>query len=223
MIDNRFFIVQHIPKLDWYLVVSKSTSDLTGTLNHYSLQIIMALALGALVILVVTNYAISMYKKQIISLSNIDHLTDIPNRTIFEIALEKAIGNIRYQSFSLVLFDLDNLKRINDSLGHHAGDDTLKGIAELARASFKEPDFVSRVGGDEFGVIIYKTLNESQKLIEEFKNSINNNPNLKRVNATVSIGITEANEKDTVTEIYKRADEALYKSKNAGKDRIHVL
>lgn len=223
MIDNRFFIIQHIPKFDWYLVVSKSTSDLTGTLNHYSLQIIMALAIGALVILVVTNYAISMYKKQIISLSNIDHLTDIPNRTIFEIALEKAIGNIRYQSFSLVLFDLDNLKRINDSLGHHAGDDTLKGIAELARASFKEPDFVSRVGGDEFGVIIYKTLNESQKLIEEFKNSINNNPNLKSVNATVSIGITEANGQDTVTEIYKRADEALYKSKNAGKDRIHVL
>lgn len=64
MIDNRFFIIQHIPKLDWYLVVSKSTSDLTGTLNHYSLQIIMALALGALVILVVTNYAISMYKNK---------------------------------------------------------------------------------------------------------------------------------------------------------------
>lgn len=88
---NVFFIIQQIPKLNWYLVVRKSTSDLTGVLSHYSQQVIISLALGALVILLVTHYAISMYKKQIINLSNIDHLTEISNRTIFEMKLKDAI------------------------------------------------------------------------------------------------------------------------------------
>ena len=223
MIDNRFFIIQHIPELDWYLVVRKSTSDLTGSLNHYSVQVITILALGVLVILLVTNHAISMYKKQIISLSNIDHLTDISNRTIFELALEDAVRNIENQKFCLALFDLDNLKKINDSLGHDKGDYTLKLIAELAKEVFSAPDFVSRVGGDEFAVMIYRPLDEAKVIMEEFHNLINSNIDLQRVEGTVSIGITECNQSDTGTAVYKRADEALYKSKNAGKDRITTL
>lgn len=223
MIDNRFFIVQKIPKLNWYLVVKKSTSELAGTLNHYSVKVIGTLALGAVVILLLTNRAISMYKKQIINLSNIDHLTNISNRTIFELALEEAVRNINSQTFCLALFDLDNLKNINDSLGHDKGDDALRLIAELAKETLRSPDFVSRVGGDEFAVMIYRPLDEAKAFMETFKNAVNRNTDLQQVEATVSIGITECNQSDNGTTVYKRTDEALYKSKNSGKDRISSL
>ncbi len=222
MIDNRFFIIRYIPMIDWYLVVKKSTSDLTGTLSQYSHQIMTALGLGALVILLVTNYAISMYKNQIINLSNIDHLTDIPNRTIFDSALREALKTTYNRSFSLAIFDLDNLKQINDSLGHDMGDYTLKLISELARDIFQKPDFVSRVGGDEFAVILYKPIHEAQVMLEDFQSRIKANINLQKIGATVSVGITESQVSDSETDIYKRADEALYRSKNTGKDMIHI-
>ncbi len=180
MIDERFYIIHHIPMIDWYLVVKKSTSELTGTLSQYSIQIITALVLGAMIILIVTNYAISMYKNQIISLSNIDHLTDIPNRTIFESTLSEALRNTHIQRFSLALFDLDNLKHINDSLGHDKGDYTLKLISELATDLFDSPDCVSRVGGDEFAVILYRPIHEAQSLLEDFQNRIKTNINLQK-------------------------------------------
>ncbi|WP_430885563.1 diguanylate cyclase domain-containing protein [Fusibacter sp. JL216-2] len=222
MIDERFYIIHHIPMIDWYLVVKKSTSELTGTLSQYSIQIITALVLGAMIILIVTNYAISMYKNQIISLSNIDHLTDIPNRTIFESNLSEALRNTHIQRFSLALFDLDNLKHINDSLGHDKGDYTLKLISELATDLFDSPDCVSRVGGDEFAVILYRPIHEAQSLLEDFQNRIKTNINLQKIGATVSVGITESKTTDTETDIYKRADEALYRSKKTGKDKIHI-
>lgn len=222
VIGNKMYIIQYIPKLEWYLVVSKNASELTGTLNLYSKQVLFTIALGVVIMLLVTNYAISMYKKQIITLSNIDHLTDVPNRTIFEYTLEEAVKNNESKTFSLAIFDLDNLKKINDNLGHDKGDFTLKLIAKLAKETFKSPDLVSRIGGDEFAVIIYKPLNEARVIMEVFQQLIHTNADLQALEATVSIGITEGSQSNTGTTIYKRADEALYKSKNAGKDTIHV-
>ncbi len=223
MIDDRFFIVQKIPKLEWYLVVKKSASELSGALNHYSLVVIGTLAFGAMVILLVTNITIAKYKKQIISLSNIDRLTDISNRTMFEMDLREAIHSMESQKFCLALFDLDNLKLINDRMGHDMGDQTLKLIAELAKETFPEPDFVYRVGGDEFAIMIYRHIEEARASVETFKDSVSNNMHMQRVGSTVSIGVTENRAMDTEATVYKRADEALYKSKNDGKDRITAL
>lgn len=222
MIDNSLFIIQYIPKLEWYLVVKKNTSELTGILNHYRFQIIIAIIFAASVIFVVTNYTISKYKKQIINLSNIDYLTDISNRTIFEEKLQIAVKNIEYQDFCLAIFDVDNLKKINDSLGHDKGDQTLKLIAELAKSKFNSTNLISRIGGDEFAVIIYKPLKEAKVFVNKFHKAINSNIKLQQLGATVSIGLTEALKLDSRNKVYKRADKALYKSKNEGKNRIKI-
>lgn len=222
LVSNRFYIVQYIPMLDWYLVVKKSSSALTGVLNEYSLKVTAALVMGALVILLVTNSVISRYKKQIMQLSNIDHLTDVPNRNIFEIVLQDAVKNMDNQVFCLALFDLDNLKAINDGHGHDRGDDILQRIALIAKESFMHPHCVSRVGGDEFAVIIYKPLKEAQLILEEFRSQIENQVDLGCIQATVSIGMTKCEVGDSKEVIFKRADQALYKSKNAGKNKIHV-
>lgn len=222
LINNQFYIIQYIPMLDWFLVVKKSSSDLTGLLNQYSIKVTAALIVGAIIILLVTNYVISRYKKQIIQLSNIDHLTDIPNRTIFEIVLHDAIKNSYNQVFCLALFDLDNLKAINDNFGHDKGDDILQHIAQIAKETFGSPHCVSRIGGDEFGLILYMPLKESEERLELFQSAIENHEVLKCIKTTVSIGMTKCESDDTKSSIFKRADEALYRSKNAGKNKIHV-
>lgn len=222
LIDNEFYIIQYIPMLDWHLIVKKNSSELTGVLNQYSVKVMTALALGALVILLITNYVIAMYKKQIMHLSNIDHLTEIPNRTIFESELQEAVRNVDFKPFCLALFDLDNLKTINDSYGHDRGDEVLKQISVVANDFFKRPHFVSRVGGDEFAVIIFKPVDEAKSMLEAFQNGIKDDPKLHRIHVTVSLGITEGVPFDSKSTIFKRADEALYVSKNGGKDEINV-
>lgn len=90
-IGDEFLIIQGIPMLDMYLVVRKSTSNLTPALNEYSIKIYVALAISVLTMMIATSITISRYRKQLIRLSNKDQLTSIPNRTIFENTLEKLL------------------------------------------------------------------------------------------------------------------------------------
>lgn len=222
-VDDNFIILHHIPILDWYLVVTKSTSEITITLNNYKTQILSALFIAALIMLSGTSFTISRYKKQIIKLSNTDQLTSIPNRTIFDNLLKDLIKNLSKERFCLALFDLDNLKIINDNLGHDQGDNALRTIANIAGEQFADIGLVSRVGGDEFAVILYKPIDEAEVILEKFRTTVYDNPELKSVGATVSIGLTEAKVTDNESTVYKRTDEALYNSKKSGRNSINKL
>lgn len=222
-IGDKFLIIQYMPMLDWYLVVTKSTSELTPALNQYSFKIYVALAIAVLTMMLATSMTIARYKKQIISLSNMDQLTSLPNRTIFENMFEYAVNSEQKHSFCLAIFDIDNLKKINDQYGHDKGDYTLKAVAKIAFDHIKEPNLVARVGGDEFAVIIIKPLEKARKILEDFFIDVQSDVDLKAIEATVSIGVTESKFSDAKTTIYKRADEALYQSKESGKNNIKVL
>lgn len=222
-VDDNFIIVQHIPILDWYLVVSKATSEITKTLNDYKTQMLSALIIAVLIMMLGTSFTISRYKNQIINLSNTDQLTSIPNRTIFENVLRDSIRNISKKSFCLALFDLDNLKTINDNYGHDQGDFALRTIANIASGQFGDTALVARVGGDEFAVIMYNAIDESKKAFEQFRITVEDEPKLKYMEATVSIGLTDATLMDTESNIYKRTDEALYQSKKLGRNSISIL
>jgi len=219
-IDNKFFIVQGIPMLNWNLVVTKSTSALTRTLNEYSMRIYLSLLVAAVFILIATRFTIDRYKNQIVYLSNIDQLTRIPNRTIFDLSLREAIDSTHETHFCLALYDLDNLKHINDELGHDKGDEALKVTAELAKSLFTSPDMVARVGGDEFAIIMYQQLHEAEKSIDQFHDIVQKNLKLRAIDATVSIGVAESRDDDSARTVYKRADEALYTSKKSGKNTV---
>ena len=95
-------------------------------------------------------------EKRIYRLAHYDALTDLPNRVLFQDRLDQAItqANRTGSQVALLYLDLDRFKPINDSLGHHVGDLLLKGVAERLRASVRESDTVTRMGGDEFTVIV---------------------------------------------------------------------
>ena len=222
-LGNKFIIVQYMPMLDWHLVVTKSTSEVTVALNQYMKEVYTTLVLGALLIMLFTSLAITRYKQQIVRLSNTDQLTGVPNRTIFDQVFEDAIANLGRQEFCMALFDIDNLKTINDQLGHDRGDDALKIISDLAIQHIEAPNLVARIGGDEFGLILFKSLEESEGLLQAFHLAVQENKDLDILNATISVGLTIAKSNDTASMVYKRADEALYNSKGLGKNTINLL
>jgi len=124
------------------------------------------------------------------------------------------------------MIDLDNFKTINDSHGHLAGDRVLKGVALKIKATLRGSDFLARYGGDEYALILIKsdikTATEvAWKLCEEVRGSrfILDDVTLPM---TLSIGVAEATENDTDEELLKRADEALYCAKAAGRNGVAV-
>ncbi|MGI9237317.1 MAG: diguanylate cyclase [Woeseiaceae bacterium] len=159
-----------------------------------------------------------------------DSLTDAFNRGAFDAAITQSVNMhfIMQQPVTLVMVDLDNFKRINDTYGHSAGDEVLRAVGDsLARSFIRKSDFVARYGGDEFAVILTDTpARHCDPLIHRFleqarKIEVPSAPAKSLV--ACSAGYTEIGEGDTVSELIKRADEALYKAKNLGRDRAVFL
>ena len=156
----------------------------------------------------------------------VDGLTQLANRSYFDEKLNEMISlRKRYgDPFSLLMIDLDNFKAINDSFGHPAGDRVLKGVALKIKASLRGSDFFARFGGDEYALILIKTdvaaaTEVAWKLCEEVRASrfILDDATLAM---TLSIGVAEACGDDSDETLLKRADEALYRAKSAGRNGV---
>ena len=158
----------------------------------------------------------------------IDGLTQLANRTYFDEKLNEMISlRKRYDDpFSLMMIDLDNFKAINDSYGHPAGDRILKGVALKIKASLRGSDFLARYGGDEYALILIKSdvtaaTEVAWKLCEEVRAS-RFLLDAAALSMTLSIGVAEACVEDTEETLLKRADEALYRAKAAGRNGVSV-
>lgn len=146
-----------------------------------------------------------------------DHLTDLYNRSVFE----KSIDMHQYDPLALLLFDADYFKEVNDTLGHDAGDAMLKKISGLLMSSFRITDYPCRMGGDEFAVIMTEVTPDLKPVITA---------KIDRVRAglrdtsdglpvmTMSVGIAFSDGSLDSDELYKNADQALYKVKEAGRN-----
>lgn len=159
------------------------------------------------------------------NIANTDLLTKIANRKMFEEQLEKEISrSFRYShDLSFVIFDIDFFKRINDAFGHKEGDKVLARIAKLVSVNIREIDFLARWGGEEF-VLIFPCLNITEAMIasEKICNLISQYQIKKDFYLTCSFGVTELGKGDTVESLFYRADKALYKAKNSGRNNVQI-
>ena len=159
-------------------------------------------------------------------LSLTDSLTSLRNRRAFDERLEDAFEQARRyeRPLSLVLIDVDHFKPINDAFGHDTGDAVLKGVAELIADSTRQADFVARVGGEEFGVLLPETpLFEAMQVAEKIRARIATTP-VATLDVTVSLGVANAlhsNARNTA-ELYHAADQALYRAKANGRNRTEM-
>lgn len=164
-------------------------------------------------------------EEQLHKLAYYDVLTNLPNRRLFQLELEKTIKEGKDNNTKVALFylDLDYFKLINDTLGHSAGDTLLRIVAKRLKSCLRHTDLISRQGGDEFAIIIknFEDLNQlkkiADKLVEVIINPIKLNDNEYVV--TTSIGISIYPEHSThVEELIKAADQAMYLAKESGKN-----
>lgn len=125
---------------------------------------------------------------------------------------------------SLVMVDIDHFKRINDSMGHLAGDEALRCVAESMKLSIRETDFIARFGGEEFVLILPNTrLGDAARVINKIRQTIMNLPikfENKTFSVTVSAGVANFIENDTTSDVLSRADSALYRAKQLGRNQV---
>jgi diguanylate cyclase (GGDEF)-like protein len=155
--------------------------------------------------------------------AELDSLTSLHNRRLFYEFLSREIARAhRYERFvSLIVFDLDDFKRINDRVGHLGGDAVLSEVADKVRAVVRATDIPCRVGGDEFAIILPESgRDDAELLAERIALSIRTVTIEKIGPLKISAGVAELRQDDTAADLFKRADHALYRAKNAGKARV---
>jgi diguanylate cyclase (GGDEF)-like protein len=152
-----------------------------------------------------------------------DMLTGIYNRLRFNEYLEREIGGARRYNHpvSLIMFDIDHFKKINDTYGHHTGDRVLQELAKLVSASIRETDIFARWGGEEFMILSPHTdVEQAALLAEKLRAVIEAHRFDEAVPVTSSFGVTQFVEQDSIEGLTARVDQALYQAKGQGRNRV---
>jgi diguanylate cyclase (GGDEF)-like protein len=156
-------------------------------------------------------------------LADLDALTGLHNRRFFHETLARECARAhRYErKLSLIVFDLDDFKDINDRIGHLAGDAVLAEAAERVRDVVRTADVACRVGGDEFAVILPESaINDADQLYRRLQNAVSSRPIGQAGKLFLSAGVAELRAEDDPVSFFQRADDALYRAKEAGKGRV---
>jgi diguanylate cyclase len=155
-----------------------------------------------------------------------DPLTGLPNRAAYDEHMEQEYERwSRYHTpFTVVVCDLDLFKRVNDTYGHLAGDKVLRLVAKVITKNIRVTDFVARYGGEEFVIMLPSTsVDEAVVAMEKLRTSMESSPfnfHGKPVGITMSFGITDIREGDSMDDVFSRADEALYQAKESGRNQV---
>ncbi len=155
-----------------------------------------------------------------------DTLTGLLNRREFETAFDKEIHRAKRYSYplSIVLFDIDNFKGINDTHGHKVGDEILIAIAILVQNNVRESDVLARWGGEEFIIIFPETTMETaNEKAETLRIKISDEIFPASIKVTCSFGVTSYLKEDTSDTVFIRCDNALYAAKSKGKNNVQSL
>jgi len=161
--------------------------------------------------------------------ANTDGHTGCYNKTFFNNGLDLEVkkSKVTGSPLSLILFDLDHFKKLNDNYGHDAGDFVLKDISGIIRAGgVRDQDIFARYGGEEFVILLPKTnLKQAFEIAERLRKLVENhefNYEGKRLPVTMSVGVADYRQGVTIgTDLFKRADEAVYKSKQGGRNQVN--
>jgi len=156
--------------------------------------------------------------------ASFDSLTGALNRATFMEIFEKLSHSKRNYPMGLIVFDLDDFKKINDTFGHSTGDKVLQDVAKTVRKHLRKTDVFVRWGGEEFAILLPQTdLEHTKRLAEKLRKYINRScSHTCKLAVTASFGVTELLPEEALEEAFERADKALYRAKREGKNRVEV-
>jgi diguanylate cyclase (GGDEF)-like protein len=167
------------------------------------------------------------YHEEIYRLTIIDALTDVPNKRYLREFLDRELARAaRYERpLSLILFDIDRFKSINDQHGHLCGDHVLRELAARLKPAVRAEELLARYGGEEFAVVLPETAAaEARVMAERLRGLVRGEPfhfDQQTLSVTISLGLaTSTDGATTAGELIRRADEKLYEAKRTGRDRV---
>jgi diguanylate cyclase (GGDEF)-like protein len=200
-----------------------------GWVSNSFLQLWSSVAFYLLMVLNCFGYLLlarEQGQRELERLAVVDALTDVPNRRGFFAALAPWLALARRPGMptALVLFDLDQFKRINDSYGHPAGDTVLRAVVDVCKKHLRDSDQLGRMVGVEFAILLPRTgLPEAALVAERMRAAIAATPvkgERAMIGMTASFGVTTIRADDSVVSLFKRADEALQSAKAGGRNRV---
>ncbi|MBR6044492.1 MAG: GGDEF domain-containing protein [Ruminococcus sp.] len=225
---------------DWFVVCSIPTQIILNEKNDMTWFIVMTAILAAAAAVIVglmLSYRLTEPIKRIVltldDKASIDLLTGVLNKLTFEDyatgCLERSLKNERH---ALFIIDIDNFKDVNDRLGHAFGDKVLKETGSILRSTFSEDDYLGRIGGDEFAVLVNKRFGSEEsfsayvkekctELTETYHKTFSGEDGSHKVTVSVGVSVSPENGR-SFEELYAACDKALYRSKHEGRDRFSV-
>jgi diguanylate cyclase (GGDEF)-like protein len=169
-------------------------------------------------------YGVVLWIRSTYKLSMTDQLTNLYNRHYLDKAFEYASKSRREKDskgLQLIMLDIDNFKRINDSYGHSIGDEILQSLAKILVNNTRPYDVVARQGGEEFEILLPECkLDTAIQIAERIRKQIENYDNIKHPRFTASLGVAEYSKGDTIKSLRQRADIAVYQAKAEGRNKV---
>ncbi|MBB2494775.1 sensor domain-containing diguanylate cyclase [Aquipseudomonas ullengensis] len=223
---GHFLNVRYIPELEWYLFVDKHEESALADIRHILYFNLLVCLLVSVIVLAVVYLATQRYQQHIAALATTDVLTGLSNRRGFNLLAQQAVLEAQRERspLSALLIDLDHFKQLNDTHGHLAGDEVLRGFAKHLQSNLRQSDIICRWGGEEFILLLKDTgSSTARQLAEKIREQTENSRfpfagvNLQ---VTTSIGLTELHDDDSLDRLIARADHALYRAKQSGRNRV---
>jgi diguanylate cyclase (GGDEF)-like protein len=226
--DKHYDVVSFIPikngvnKNNVGYIVSIENSDfIMYTKKDYLKKLSINILLALLITIIM--YIGYKYYKEMRKDAYYDYLTKIYKRSFFEKHLDSICNaNNTNESFSLIMFDIDHFKSVNDTYGHDVGDEVLKKVVEIAKSNIRKTDIIARWGGEEFMILVESNLEEAKTIAEHLRKKIEiDTKNLEGLPAiTCSFGVVYLKKIDKLNLAYKTVDQNLYKAKDSGRNIV---
>lgn len=225
---HTLLLVRYIPEFNWFLMVEHNeTGSMTEIRQNFATNAFIGLVI-TLIVIVLIVFTINLFQKRLEILAITDKLTGACNRREFDRQFDMAVYTFRREKrhFSIILYDIDRFKILNDTRGHLYGDKILVDIANITQTCIRKTDVFVRWGGDEFIILTYSDLQGARYMAERIRECIaqtrfseyaESMPG-EDIAISISCGVAEFREHDTMDSIIKRADEALYSAKTKGKN-----
>lgn len=223
--EKYYLNIRFIDELSLYLCIEAKEKDFTKEIDNNFIKNIAIVILSIVFIMIIIIFYINKYQKQLEVLAKKDKLTKLSNRHEFEEKFTNILeGNRKEENkISLILFDIDDFKDVNDTYGHLTGDKVLIIVAKIFKTIFRSTDLLSRWGGEEFIAVLSNiSKNDSFEVAEKLRLAIYNNKEIiQLINRPLSISlglvIKEKGEKEV--DLFSRVDKNLFKAKKQGKNR----
>ena len=226
--NNRYAVTKFIDKLGWYLVIESDGSTERGEFLNVLLLNVVLYAI-VLVIMLLAIRIIIARTRALTKASFIDQSTQLLNRRAFEEKkAELALSQLK-EDFVYITADLNGLKRVNDTLGHTAGDELIKGAADCLKSCFGPYGDIYRIGGDEFAAMLILTESQRMEAMTSLNNTTENWHGHLAKELSISCGYASTREfpSENITELIRISDERMYAAKDdyyraTGKNRRQI-